>query len=333
VLSQDAAQLSNKTETLKTLAENTDGLAVVNTNDLASGVRRIVNDVSAYYLLGYYSTNQKLDGAYRRIQVRMKRPGVNVKARRGYFAPNAEAMNARATPAAVAVAAPVAEALVAIRVPRPDAELMIQGVIRGSDLHVIAEIPETRAASGKWSQGADAQAVVTGPDGRALPAVSAHVESGARSTLITVPLPAPAAGPWHVTVTFSSATDRLEDRDTIEAGKPGTLLGEPIIYRAAPGPRSPIRPVAQAQFRRTERVHVEWPELKTLDNRQARLLGRNGQPLAVSVTATDREVNGATFLAADVNLAPLNAGDYVIELVAGSGADSETRLVGIRVVQ
>ena len=66
------------------LAANTDGLAVVNTNEIDSALRRIVADLSSYYLLGYYSTNTKLDGRFRNITVRVRRPGVQVRARRGY---------------------------------------------------------------------------------------------------------------------------------------------------------------------------------------------------------------------------------------------------------
>ena len=51
-------------------------------------MKRIVDDVSAYYLLGYYSTNTTHDGRYRRIEVKTKPPGLNVRARRGYYAPS-----------------------------------------------------------------------------------------------------------------------------------------------------------------------------------------------------------------------------------------------------
>jgi hypothetical protein len=44
---------------MQTLAENTDGIAILNTNDIAAGLQRIVNDVSAYYLLRYYSTKHR----------------------------------------------------------------------------------------------------------------------------------------------------------------------------------------------------------------------------------------------------------------------------------
>ena len=92
--------LNKRIDTLRTLAENTDGVAVVNTNNLNRGMQRIADDLSSYYLLGYYSTNTKLDGQFRRIDVRVRRPGVEVRARRGYRAATAEEVNASRAAAA-----------------------------------------------------------------------------------------------------------------------------------------------------------------------------------------------------------------------------------------
>jgi VWFA-related protein len=86
----DHAQLTSRHESLHTLALNTDGIALVNNNDLKTQVRRVSGDLTSYYLLGYYSTNSKLDGRFRNIKVRSKRPGVEVRSRRGYNAPTPE---------------------------------------------------------------------------------------------------------------------------------------------------------------------------------------------------------------------------------------------------
>ena len=80
--SVDANLLRTRLESLRTLAEATDGIAVVNSNDLAGGLKRVVDDLSSYYLIGYYSSG-KLDGKFHPISVRVKRPGVRVRARRG----------------------------------------------------------------------------------------------------------------------------------------------------------------------------------------------------------------------------------------------------------
>jgi hypothetical protein len=335
-ISQDQGRLRDRIETLRTLAENTDGLAIVNSNDLSSGVKRIVNDMSAYYLLGYYSTNTRLDGNYHRITVKMKRPGVSVKARRGYFAPGEAAVAAKAATAAAAAAnaasAPVTDALAVLARLRPSAELYSYGVVRGSELDLVAEIPGPQIESGKWAQGGDVRAIATGPNGEALGTVTGQIDPSARAVQLLVPLAKPPAGPIRVDVSISHAGDRLEERTSVEPAGATTWLGSPIMYRAAPGPRSPLRPVADFQFRRTERVHVEWPILKPLDQRQARLLGKNGQPLAVASTVTERDLNGTTMLAVDVNLAPLGPGDYVIEVTAGAAPDSERKFLAFRVV-
>jgi VWFA-related protein len=79
---------------LKSLAEETDGIAVTDTNDLNAGFRRIADDLAAYYVLGYYTTNTKFDGGLRKITVKLK--GKPIRARRQYRAPTEEEIAAMA---------------------------------------------------------------------------------------------------------------------------------------------------------------------------------------------------------------------------------------------
>ena len=79
--------INHRNDSLLTLANNTDGIAIVNTNDFTTGVRRIANDVQAYYILGYYPTNSQFDGRVRTIKVRLASTGKNVRARHQYRAP------------------------------------------------------------------------------------------------------------------------------------------------------------------------------------------------------------------------------------------------------
>ncbi len=93
----DRAMLVQRQEVLRTLASATDGLAMLNSNDLRKQLGRIADDLTSYYLLGYRSTNNKLDGQYRTIKVRAKRPGIEIRARHGYnSATAAEVAKARA---------------------------------------------------------------------------------------------------------------------------------------------------------------------------------------------------------------------------------------------
>jgi hypothetical protein len=69
---------------------------VVNRNDFASAFQRIVDDNSSYYVMGYYSTNDKRDGRFRKIEVRLRdKPGYVIRARKGYVAPRGKAPEAR----------------------------------------------------------------------------------------------------------------------------------------------------------------------------------------------------------------------------------------------
>jgi VWFA-related protein len=73
-------------ETLVTLAADTGGKAFLDSNDFGRVFKGVQDDTSMYYLLGYHSTNTAKDGKYRRITVKVNRPGVKVDFRRGYYA-------------------------------------------------------------------------------------------------------------------------------------------------------------------------------------------------------------------------------------------------------
>lgn len=74
-------------ETLVTLAGDSGGRAFLDSNDFSQVFKRVQQDTSTYYILGYRSTNTARDGKYRRIAVRINRPGVKLDYRRGYYAP------------------------------------------------------------------------------------------------------------------------------------------------------------------------------------------------------------------------------------------------------
>jgi VWFA-related protein len=74
-------------DTLRTIAEETGGFTAVNTNSLTGVYDRIVQANSRYYVLGYYPPTHPRDGRFHQIEVRMKRPGLKVAARKGYASP------------------------------------------------------------------------------------------------------------------------------------------------------------------------------------------------------------------------------------------------------
>jgi VWFA-related protein len=82
----DRTSLNNLIDSLRVLSEETDGRAIVNRNDLDVGMKQIIRDSSAYYLIGYTSNQAPQDGKFHNIRVKVKRPGAQVRARKGYWA-------------------------------------------------------------------------------------------------------------------------------------------------------------------------------------------------------------------------------------------------------
>lgn len=74
-------------ETLATLANDTGGRAFFDTNDFTKAYDRVQADTSTYYVLGYRSTNTRMDGRYRKITVKLNRPDVKLEYRTGYYGP------------------------------------------------------------------------------------------------------------------------------------------------------------------------------------------------------------------------------------------------------
>jgi VWFA-related protein len=91
--SAQASEISNASETainshstMNSVAEQTGGKAFYNTNDLNRAIRDSMEDGSTYYTLGYYPENKEWDGRFRRIFVKVNRPGVKLHYRQGFYA-------------------------------------------------------------------------------------------------------------------------------------------------------------------------------------------------------------------------------------------------------
>jgi hypothetical protein len=85
------ADITREAEGSESMALDTGGLVVKNTNDLQSGILRVSAESQAYYLIGYNPANTARNGKFRRIEVKLdpaKAKGLKVRARRGYYAPD-----------------------------------------------------------------------------------------------------------------------------------------------------------------------------------------------------------------------------------------------------
>ncbi len=85
VASQFSSQSASQ-DTLVSLASDTGGKAFLDTNDFAGVYTKVIADTSAYYLIGYSSTNPAHDGRFRRIKIRLNKSGLKVEHRNGYYA-------------------------------------------------------------------------------------------------------------------------------------------------------------------------------------------------------------------------------------------------------
>ena len=74
-------------ETLTTLSVDTGGKAFLDNNDFSPAFAQIQRDTSAYYVIGFHSTDTARDGRFRKLTVKVNRPGVKLEYRPGYYAP------------------------------------------------------------------------------------------------------------------------------------------------------------------------------------------------------------------------------------------------------
>jgi VWFA-related protein len=117
------------------LAAETGGRAVVNTNAMEIGMAQVLIETSAYYVLGYSPTRATDDGKYHKINVKVRRSGVRVQARQGYWAPSTKEMEAAAVAAARTLPPGVASAKEALQTAEPGrrpVEIWV-GLSRGAD--------------------------------------------------------------------------------------------------------------------------------------------------------------------------------------------------------
>ena len=74
-------------EVMGTLSSDTGGKAFFDSNDFAPAFAQVQKDTSAYYAIGFHSTNPARDGRYRKLTIRINRPGIKLEYRPGYYAP------------------------------------------------------------------------------------------------------------------------------------------------------------------------------------------------------------------------------------------------------
>jgi VWFA-related protein len=74
-------------EVMASLSSDTGGKAFFDSNDFAPAFAQVQKDTSAYYAIGFHSSNPARDGKYRKLSVKVDRPGIKLEYRPGYYAP------------------------------------------------------------------------------------------------------------------------------------------------------------------------------------------------------------------------------------------------------
>lgn len=310
-------------DSLRLLAEGTDGMAVLKRTALDEALPRIVADESSYYLVTYRSSNTGLDGRFRALTARVTRPGVRVRTRRGYRGLTSDELLSARRPAA-------ARAVAAIPFASPDARRPFR--IRtsswtgpeGGTFWIVGELDYRTRQELEWTAGATADVVVLAADGTELLSQTLTVKPADGAFAVRVPeRGAVKPGEYAVQVQLRpDANDSVVLADTarvVMSAPRGDELGTPVVWRRGPstGPRH--LQTADARFSRSERIRLELATTVP-GTAAARLLDRAGQPLQVPVLVSARPDDSGQFrwIVADAVLSPLAPGQYAIEVTLGT---------------
>jgi VWFA-related protein len=347
---QDRRTLQMTQDTLRSLSDETDGRAIVNRNDLLPGLAQVVRDSSYYYLLGYNSTLAPSDGKFHEITVRLKRRGLDVRVRKGYWALTAEEI-VRANTPTVETPKPVQTALASIAT----------SVQAGK--YVRTWVGTSRGEGGKTRVTLLWEPLPQSPGLRReqpLPGRVSLIAASPKGDLIfrgRVPEAASTAAPASTApgpqrITFDAAPGPIELRMNVEETTGGTLDSEirtitvpdltateaaistPRVHRARTvkefqtiAADAAAVPAVARDFSRTERLLIRF-EVYGNASPTAVLMNRNGQKMA-DVPVAGAPASGTHQI--DLSLASIAAGEYVIEITA-KGANGEAKeLIPLRI--
>jgi hypothetical protein len=349
----DRDYLASTMDTLRTMAEETDGRAIVNRNDLTLAMKQIVLDASAYYLIGYSSAVAPTDGKFHEIRVRVRRPGVQVRARRGYWAVTPADIERITTAAAKPpLPKPVEIALATLAYPARTRVIRTWiGTERGENGKTRVTFvwePANRGAGAAARGGQPARVSVTavGSDGSpyyrgrvpATPPASAGPAASAPPAGARVSFEAPP-GPIQLRLSVEGADAEVLDSETRELTVPDltapeVIFGTPGIFRGRTvrdmqqlRTNREALPTATREFQRTDRLLIRVPVYGPGGSRPAvaaKILNRTGQPMSELTVASE-----GTDAVVDMPLASLPTGDYVLEISA-TGSDVK-ELVAFRI--
>lgn len=344
-LQQDAAGLRASLDSLHTIANNTDGRAIVNRNDLAVGMRQIIRDSSGYYLLGYSSTVAPTDGKFHEIKVNVKRRGVSVRSRRGYWALTKEDISRVSGPRKPEPPAAVTKALSSLAAPRGGraAKFWI-GTARaenGMSKVTFAWEPDAVDAASSRGKASSVQLTAVAPDGRPVFRGDVAPAAGEVAAAGTVSFDVPP-GQLQLKMTVEGDQGQVLDAETREFTVPDythvqTTLSTPWIFRARTAKdvqniraNAASAPTVDREFSRSERLLLRvsaYAPGGVTPTVVGRLLNRAGAAMA----DLPMQTFGLSTFETELPLSGLAAGEYLIELTATTESGSAKETIAFRV--
>ena len=326
------------------LYNETGGRGIINSNLPSLRLGEIIGDASAYYLLGYAPSREFADGRFHRIDVKVKRKGMRVFARRGYWAPTAK----EATPD-VPSAPPepgLADALSALANPKAVRPVAVWvGASRGTAEHTRLAVTWEAATAREPKRAM--RVILERLNGRGTSAIveEKHVlgASPGRGDPAIAILDAAAGGALSLRFTAESGDgvvlDQWEQTVEVPSFEGGALaLSTPRFLRARSAFEAQAMragndppPAASREFRPTDRVMVEvecYAPGEEAAIVSARLLNGKGEPLADLIVPPP--VEGKTRLV--LPLSSLAPSTYVLRLDARSGDRDVQQRSAFRVV-
>jgi VWFA-related protein len=338
---EDNRRLGERHTSLRTMAEGTDGVAVIETNNFDPALRRMISDLSSYYLVGYYSTG-KLDGSFHAINVRVTRPGVQIRARRGYLAASTTSPSPTVeTPASAAAAAEtraVTAALASLGAIGREPSLHLQAAVAAPaagtrTVWTIVEVARGTTANADWATGGEADVMLIDSTGNTAGSAHATLPPGAGSARVTIAPRTLAPGNYELRVRAKGGGAAAASNDSIRLSIPPSDGSGAMFFRRGPTTANKEVATADLRFRRSDTLRVAVPATPTASPEGARLLDRTGKALAVptSVSPVD-DADGSRWLSAQATLAPLAPGDYLIEITTMEAGTQKRTLTAFRVV-
>ena len=336
---EERARLAERSTSLHVMAEQTDGVAVTATNDFAFGLRRMTSDLSAYYLLGYYSTG-KLDGRFHAISVRATRPGVQIRARRGYLAASSAAppapLESSGTAVGAAEAQAVSAALASLGLLARDAPLRLNAAVGPASANartITAIIEVGRTLAGEWAKGGEADASLIDASGATVASSRLSILPASLSVQWAVGPRALPPGDYELRVRAKAASPGATATDSLRVTVPATSDGTGfLVFKRGPSTGNREVATADLRFRRSDTLRVTLPASNSSES-SARLLDRTGKVMQVPVATSARdEADSSKSHSATLSLAPLATGDYLIELTASQSTGPARTLIAFRVV-